>query len=195
MTTSAKLAIQAAVAEASRRGSSRYVGNERRRQAFGRLVHEHAARIHGLAHRLGPPGEAEDLVQETFVRAWRGIHRFRREAELTTWMYRILVNVSRDRYRRRARKAGALEARQPPVDPGAQASRRETLDRVLEAVDQLPPRQREALTLRARGGLAYAEIARVMGVRVGSVKSHLVAARRALVARFDGELGSLGGSA
>lgn len=188
MTTSAKLAIQAALAEASIRGTASDVHADERRQAFERLVTEHAGRIHGLARRLGPAGEAEDLVQETFVRAWRGIHRFRREAELGTWIYRILLNACRDRFRRRARQLASAPERTPPSDPAVAAQRRELVDRVFLAVGQLPPRQREALLLRTKAGLSYAEIASVMGVRTGSVKSHLVAARRTLVARFGSEL-------
>lgn len=193
MTTSARLAITAAAAEASLGGAAEHVRDEKRRQTFERLVGEHAGRVHALAQRLGPRGEAEDLVQETFVRAWRGLHRFRREAELGTWLYRILLNLCRDRFRRLARGTVSTLPRPDVVDPATHAARRDLLERVLLAVDVLPPRQREALWMRVRAGLRYAEIARVMGIRVGSVKSHLVAARRTLVTRFGDDVGGEGG--
>ncbi len=195
MTTSAKLAMTAAVAEASLRGSAGHVRDDRRREAFERLVRDHASRVHALARRLGPRGEAEDLVQETFVRAWRGLHRFRREAELGTWLYRILLNLCRDRFRRLAQREKVPPTPAGSVDPALRAARRDLLDRVLLAVDDLPPRQREALWLRVRAELSYADIASVMGVRKGSVKSHLVAARRALVERFGDAVGGEGGLA
>lgn len=180
--------LRAALAEAALRGQTSSVDEERRRRAFERLVDQHAARVHALARRLGPAGEADDLVQETFIRAWRGLARFRRDAEVSTWLYRILLNACRDRFRRRALKLPETPERSTPQDPARAVAQRELVDRVFLAVEELPPRQREAILLRTRAALSYAEIATVMGVRVGSVKSHLVAARRALVARFGAEL-------
>jgi len=166
------------------------VSERERRAAFARLVHEHASILHGVALRLvSRPADAEDAVQETFLRAWRGLDRFRHEAGPRTWLFRILLNACHDRRRR-----GLLQRRERscertlPADPARRTARRELVDRVFDAVDELPRRQRECLLLRVRAGLGYADIASLLEIGIGSVKSHLVQGRRALVRRFGEEL-------
>ena len=161
-----------------------------RRVAFARLVREHAAQLHGVAIRLvSRPADAEDAVQETFLHAWRSLGRFRGEAAPRTWLFRILLNACNDRRRRSLlRRRERPAERSLPVDPARRTARRELVDRVFDAVDELPRRQRECLLLRVRAGLGYAEIASLLEIGVGSVKSHLVQGRRALVHRFGTEL-------
>ena len=102
-----------------------------------------------------------------------------------TWLFRILLNACNDRRRRNLlRRRERPAERALPVDPARRTARRELVDRVFDAVDELPRRQRECLLLRVRAGLAYAEIASLLEIGVGSVKSHLVQGRRALVHRF-----------
>jgi RNA polymerase sigma-70 factor (ECF subfamily) len=166
-----------------------------RREAFAGIVREHAASISRLASRVvADPADAEDLVQETFLRAWRGIRRFRGDAKVRTWLARILLNAARDQARRRrpARLTGETPA--PGRDHGAHgAARRDLLARVLAAVHALPRRQRETLLLRARAGLSYEEIAEMLAIRPGVVKLHLVRARKKLRRKFGHEIEDAGG--
>lgn len=156
---------------------------------FARMARDHATSIYSLAIRLtGNRADAEDLVQETFLKAWRGIGDFEGRSRPRTWLVRILLNTARDR----ARRAPAARLADEPAaagigDTGDRVARRETLGRVLDAVSDLPPRQREVLLLRARGGLSYREIAEVLGIGEGAVKTHLVTARRKLLRRFGRE--------
>lgn len=162
------------------------------RDAFERLVAEHSDAVWRLALRLAPNRiDAEDLYQEAFLRAWRGIGRFRGEARFGTWITRILVNIAVDRIRRAPPPPAAPPAPRA-VDPADGLACRDLLGRVLSAVAELPRRQRESLLLRARGGLSVAEIARTMKIRPAAVKSHLVAARKKLVAKFGREAAEWG---
>ncbi len=178
------------VRSSSRLEDAADVSDRERRVAFARLVREYAATLHGVALRLVErPTDAEDAVQETFLRAWRALDQFRREAEPRTWLFRILLNACHDRRRRRLlRRRERPAERAEPTDPAGRTSRRELVDRVFDAVDVLPRRQRECLLLRVRAGLGYEEIALLLDIGVGSVKTHLVQGRRSLVRRFGKEL-------
>jgi len=158
--------------------------------AFSRVAREHAAGIYRLAFRMtGRAEDAEDLAQETFLRAWRGIRGFRGDARVRTWLIRILLNVAGERARRRRMARLTAEARDGRTgDPGEDLARRDLVRRVLAAVHSLPRRQREAMLLRARGGLSYRDIGEVMGIRPGVVKLHLVAARKRLARKFGNEI-------
>jgi RNA polymerase sigma-70 factor (ECF subfamily) len=159
------------------------------RQEFDRLVTEHYPAVWRLARRLAADrADAEDLVQETFLKAWKGIAKLRKQASCRGWLFRILVNVWRDRYRRHRPTVALLDPAGSPADPAARLARRDLLTRVLAAVRDLPRRQREALLLRVRGDLSYVEVAMAMGIRKGAVKAHLVQARRKLTARFGEEI-------
>jgi RNA polymerase sigma-70 factor (ECF subfamily) len=161
---------------------------------FGRVAREHAAGIYRLAFRLtGRTEAADDLTQETFLRAWKGIRSFRGESTVRTWLIRILLNTAGERARR---KRTVLLAREVDdgraVDPGVDLARRDLVRRLLVAVDALPRRQREALLLRVRGGLSHREISEVMKIRPGVVKLHLVAARKRLRRSFGDEIAEWG---
>lgn len=189
MTAPTDMALELALGRASREGCSADVRYREQRAAFQRLVREHLVVLHGLARRLGPePADAEDLVQETLLRAWRSLRRFRSESDPRTWLYRILVNASRDRWRRQAK---ALRRASPPRsarDPEGRAIERDAVARVLAAVDTLPRRQRECLLLRVRAGLTHREIAALLSIQEGVVKLHLVHARKKLRRRFGAEV-------
>jgi RNA polymerase sigma-70 factor (ECF subfamily) len=162
------------------------------REAFDELVRRHQARIFNLARALvGEDAEAEDLAQDTFVRAWRAIRRFRGESTFRTWLYRVAINVIRGHLAARARKRIVwgwwrhdtfgertipLEA-VDPADMEADAMRREFIDRALAA---LPVDQRVAVTLRDIEGLDYREIAVALGVPIGTVMSRISRARARL---------------
>ena len=157
------------------------------RSMFDRWAREHTPTLLRLAVKLTETrSDAEDLVQETFLRAWKGLGKFRGDAEPRTWLYRILVNASH-RIRKRARRPVLDPPRKRVADPAEAFGRRELLGRVLEAVDSLPRRQRETLLLRASAGLSYRQISLAMSIKQTAVKSHLVQARRKLLRRFGRE--------
>lgn len=160
--------------------------------AFETLVLRYQARIVNYATAMvHDAGTAEDVAQETFVRAWRGLGRFREESTFKTWLYRIATNVARthlDRCGRRARIADrSLDDETAPVQagdvpsraPDAETSlvRREAIDR---ALSELPDELRQALVLRDVEGLDYKEIAAVTGAPIGTVESRIFRARRRL---------------
>ena len=160
--------------------------------AFEALVLRYQARIVNYASAMVHDADAaEDVAQETFVRAWRGLGRFRGESTFKTWLYRIATNVARtdlDRRGRRARianrslddEAEPLQAGDVPSPaPDAETSlvRREAIDR---ALSELPDELRQALVLRDVEGLDYKEIAGVTGAPIGTVESRIFRARRRL---------------
>lgn len=157
------------------------------------LLEEHVPRVYRFALRLtGDPHQAEDLTQETFLRAWRGRKRLRDPDALRLWLFKIAVNLWRDRVRRARRAPQPADSpidgqASPSASPVQQALQREEVARALTALDSLPPRQREVLYLNAREALSIAQIADVLGVSHEAVKSSLSLARK----RMRRQLGDL----
>lgn len=160
--------------------------------AFETLVVRYQGRLVSFAAALiGDPGAAEDVAQEAFVRAWRGLARFRGESSFKTWLYRIATNVARTHLERRSRQARVVSrslddegqspaaGEVPSAAPDAEASlvTRETIDR---ALGELPEELRLALVLRDVEGLEYKEIADLTGAPMGTVESRIFRARRRL---------------
>jgi RNA polymerase sigma-70 factor (ECF subfamily) len=148
-------------------------GNNR---AMHELYTSHHRRIYGLALRLtGNIGDAEDVVQETFLRAWRNLKRFRGDSSFGTWLYRIAVNLCRDLGRKRRptepEKNGVSTA--TPGDPLA----RKQLEAALAG---LPHGYREIVVLHDVLELGHGEIAEVLEIAVGTSKSQLHKARAQL---------------
>jgi RNA polymerase sigma-70 factor (ECF subfamily) len=170
------------------------------REAFDGLVEIYASCIYSLALRItGDRDEAEDCVQEAFVRAFSGLRSFRGEAAFSTWLYRVTLNVANDAARRRARRplsaselADADSPDTPDLDRMAQPQetrRNDPEESVLEgqrrqvllsAIRSLPEHQRTVVALYDLHGLSYSEIARITRARVGTVKSRLNRGRLAL---------------
>lgn len=157
---------------------------------FAGFVAEHRDRAIGLAFRLvsGDRAAAEDVAQEAFVRAYRGLARFRGDAQLSTWFYRILVNEAH-RYRRFAWIRKRAWAEPPDVeDPSAEVRGDPALRaRVEAALGTLSAAQREAFVLVHLEGFTVSETAEITGRAVGTIKSHLHRALRGL----RGELADL----
>lgn len=163
------------------------------RTALARLIALYGPGLTAYARQaLRSPSEAEDVVQEVFVRVWRQAGRYDpARAAVSTWIWRIAVNLCIDRNRRAGvRQFLGLEAAPDPEDeaPGIEASldARQRLRLTEAAIATLPGRQREAILLRAAGGLSTAEIAQTMGVGAGAVEQLLVRARANLRRALEG---------
>ena len=166
--------------------------------AFESLVVMHADRVYGALRRFGlDAGEADEVVQEVFLRAWRGLPRFQERAQFATWLYRIAFNeAQRQLSRRRPPPAGAGPDGDDPVlsipdsprlEPSAQTLDREFERAVEQALAQLPAEWRAAVVLRDLEGLSTREAARVAGIGETAFKSRLHRGRmqlRALLAPY-----------
>jgi RNA polymerase sigma-70 factor (ECF subfamily) len=145
-------------------------------QAAAELVRRHArvlARF--LAGAGAPEADLDDLVQETFIRAFRAVGRFRGQCQFRTWLLTIGGNVLRDAGRRWARhKVVPLDdaLRSPLGDPHEEAVARETETRLGAGLARLPRMQREVFLLRAQQGLEYDEIAAALGTSTGAARVH-----------------------
>jgi RNA polymerase sigma-70 factor (ECF subfamily) len=162
------------------------------REAFDELVRRYQGQILNLIRAMtrGDP-DAEDLAQETFVRAWRSIRTFRSDSTFRTWLYGIALNVIRTHRRKRSRLRQVFRTESKPregetdspehasVDDGTEArlGLREAIDRALAT---LPEEMRVAIVLRDVQGLDYHEIARTLGVPIGTVESRIFRARQRL---------------
>ena len=147
-----------------------------------------APRVYGLLFRLvGRPDVAEDLMQETMLRAFRSLGTYRPEGKFRAWVFRIAVNLARDWIRRQPREPSVSldDGEDPPVavslrtmaPPDASMGRREGSKRVEAAIARLSAPDREVLLLRYYGDLAFKDIARTTGEPLGTV---LARAHRAL---------------
>ncbi len=128
--------------------------------------------------------DREDVFQEVMRRAFAGYTKFRGESSFGTWLYRIAINEIR-RYHRRNSPLLPLEETIPASDdPEGEVARKEEIERVREIMNTLPPRYKEILVLRYFQELSYEEIARILKIPVGTVRSRLSRAREELTRRF-----------
>ena len=151
--------------------------------AFRGLVDDQGAKLFGLAYRmLVDRALAEDVVQEAFLRLWRQADRWRPEARLSTWLYRVVYNLCVDELRARQRLSDEEPPdRADPTDGPLVAKQREqTAEQVNAAISALPLRQRVALTLVYHQELNNSDAAKVMDVTVEALESLLVRGRRKL---------------
>lgn len=148
-------------------------------EAFGVIVETYRDRLFGLAiGMLRNRAAAEDVVQEAFIKAYRNLKSFRGDASIYTWLYRIAVNTAHN-YMRRARRtkevdfedvAPVIEAAGPnPAEKAANAELGEAIDNAIQA---LPPRQREVFILHYFERMTHREIAETLGVTEGAVKAN-----------------------
>jgi RNA polymerase sigma-70 factor (ECF subfamily) len=163
--------------------------------AFAALVRPQLGSLLALGRRLtGDAHWAEDLTQETLVRAYRGLASFRGEGPLRGWLLRILIRLASEpeRWRRRER-AHPLDGADVPdhlgPSPEQPALARELHERLDEAMERLPARQRAALHLRAVEGLDYAAVAAALDCSAGAARMLVLAARRAVLTRLGSHLG------
>lgn len=159
-------------------------------RAFVELVQPFRERLFRKAcSMLGSPDDAEDAVQDSFLTAYRAIDRFRGEAGIYTWLYRIVVNRCTDVLRKRASdQVDFVDPAQFDVQDSADLQKNHELsDRtayLIGQIRQLEPQFRELLWMRYFDELSYDEIARVKNLKVGTVKSRLFKARELLKRRI-----------
>lgn len=150
------------------------------------------------ARLLGDGAEAEDVAQEAMLRLWRAAPGWRAgDAQVSTWLYRVVTNLCTDRMRARKRRPAAALEDAPEVPDGAQGAEAGMIeaDRMAAlqaALDALPERQRQAVVLRHIEGLGNPEIAAVMDIGVEAVESLTARGKRALAALLAGRREDLG---
>lgn len=168
-------------------------------EAFRALVREYHSLAYDLAYgMLDDPQDAEEVVQDAFVKIHQALDGFRGEASLKTWILRIVMRLSLNRRRDRARsawnrlglhragRAAAGEEPPEPATPGIQTPEAhyisgETRSQILALVDQLPQPLRQVLVLSSLEELSYEEIARILDLPLGTVSSRLHSARKKLL--------------
>jgi RNA polymerase sigma-70 factor, ECF subfamily len=173
------------------------------RAAFGRLVRLHQRRVYAaVLHLLGNHGDADDVTQEAFVRAYRGLATYDGRAEFFTWMYRIAINTALNHLRSAKRTAAVARAGAEAVDheggrpehlgaaertPAEWAQLGQELRLVLEEVARLSTPLRVTLVLATVEQLPYKQIAEILEVPEGTVAWRVNEARRLLKERLGGE--------
>lgn len=160
---------------------SRAAAGDRTAQAA--LVHRHMPVVWRVAYRmLKDRQEAEDVTQETFLRAWKVLPDWEARAKFSTWACTVAINLCRDRLRKRAPilMDELPEREDTGLRPDQALTQKQAGARISSLIDQLPERQREALTLCAFEGLGNIEAASAMGISVEALESLLARARRKL---------------
>ena len=220
--TKADTDVAASVNSAARRASNRLARQaeaeedraliERARQgdraAFRELVERHQRRAFAIAVALvRDENDAREIVQEAFLRVWRGLETFHGGSSFFTWLYRIVTNLAIDLMRKPARRDQELDesreikdeldvpllARIDGADPLDVVRRTEIADRIRGALEALPPYHRGVIVMREVEGMSYEEMAQAMGVSKGTIMSRLFHARqklqRALADCYEEQIG------
>jgi RNA polymerase sigma-70 factor (ECF subfamily) len=159
-------------------------------EAFAGLLSLHERFVYNLALRtLGNPDEAADIAQEAFVRAWMALGEFREQAQFRTWLYRIALNLCLNRVPRLRRELQNLtheelidipETTSVAANPVANLEENELRNFLHREIDHLPEQYRLLVSLRYQHELSYEEIATLVGLPVGTVKTGLFRARARL---------------
>ena len=169
--------------------------------AFEQLVERYQNKIIGFSARmLGDSMEAEDVAQETFIKAYRGLANFRGDSQFSTWLYRIATNLCIDRVRKikrspkpaysldepldREEERGGRDVADMTFEPSISVERQELRMRVRETMAEMPEKMRAVLVMCDMQGMDYESIAKVLDVPLGTVKSRLFHARADLARRL-----------
>jgi RNA polymerase sigma-70 factor (ECF subfamily) len=175
--------------------------------AFEQFVAEHTSDVYALLYRFtSDPEEARDLTQETFLRAFQSISRFRGDANLKTWIYRIAVNQARNRWRwwrrrkrdvtvsldatddRHTQPLAATLRNDDAVDPELETLAKEREGQLHQALLGLRRSYREAVILRDVEGFSYEEVAATLQISIGTVKSRISRGRMEMRRKLEGSL-------
>lgn len=163
--------------------------------AFAQLVELHQTKVYSLTYRLtNSMDDALELTQETFFNAWRGLPNFHGESRFSTWLYRLATNATIDFLRKEKRRRAlnsvsisedeeegrVMDIPDHRFTPQGEAERKELQEMVRRGLGQLSDDHRQVLVLRELNGLSYSEIAQILQVEEGTVKSRIARARMAL---------------
>ena len=170
------------------------------RRAFDLLVVKYYSRVNRLLFRfVHRAEEAEDLAQDTFIKAYRALPNFRSESSFYTWLYRIAINTAKNYFSSQKRQAPLLSdlTGDDSVEPAEMVSMlrdigtpehllmtKEIVQTVSDAIEALPEELKMAISLRELEGLSYEEIAEAMSCPVGTVRSRIFRAREAVAQRL-----------
>lgn len=170
---------------------------------FDILVERYSSRAYQIAYGvLGEREDAEEVAQDVFIRIYKALPKFRGDSEFTTWMYRIAMNLARNKYRyNKSRGANKKISMQETVDendnrtliqvpeprlaPDDEVDLDEFQKDVMREIDNLPPLYRDALVLRNVEEMSYEQIADVLGCKLGTIKSRIARAREELRRRLE----------
>ncbi len=164
------------------------------KRAFDLLVIKYQHKIVQLVNRyVKDPSEAQDVAQESFIKAYRALPGFRGESAFYTWLYRIAINTAKNFLIAKSRRAGDLEVdvhEAEQTENAPQLQRFDTPEQLLlndeilnivhTAIDELPEEMRVAIMLRELEGMSYEEIAEIMNCPIGTVRSRIFRAREAI---------------
>ena len=148
------------------------------REAFDVIVERHRRTVYQVCYRfVNNHEDASDLAQDAFVRAWRGLRTFRGQSALSTWLYRIAVNVSLNRVSAKTLPGESIDATDHIEDVRIEGAHRamireERAVAVRKAIASLPKKQRATLILRTYHDMSHQQIADVLGSSVGAVKAN-----------------------
>lgn len=164
--------------------------------AYDELMQHYEKKVYALCFRMaGNHDDAEDLAQESFLKVFRALPSFKGDAQFSTWLYRIVTNTCLDERRKRGRKPVLVSIDKPVAtgdgemtiplpdkapDPLCETLAGELQTEIQELLAQLPQEQRVVIVMRDLEGYSYEEIAAVLGVNMGTVKSRLNRARARL---------------
>lgn len=155
--------------------------------AFGELIELNQSFVYNLALKaVSSYHEAQDITQETFIRAWKGLHNFRGDSSFRTWLYRILMNLCYDRYPHLQREMNNVSIDENemdiPVDYALEqfSDQKEFNDFIHQQLNELPEIHQLVLNLRFQQELSYQEIAEVMDMPIGTVKTTIFRAKARL---------------
>ena len=183
---------------------SRYQAGDK--TAFDELVGRHSGHAYQVAYGvLGNREDAEEVASDTFIRIQRALPQFRGESEFTTWMYRIALNLARNKYRWNKVRGSQVnvsynaplpvndngdderhfDAPDASLPPDQAATLRELEHNLMAELQRLPEVYREALVMRNIQGMSYEEIAEVLDLKLGTVKSRIARAREELRSRLE----------
>jgi RNA polymerase sigma-70 factor (ECF subfamily) len=161
-----------------------------RSEAFGTLVERYDRAVYHLALRtLRNSEEAKDATQEAFFKAFRSLRTFRPGAKFSTWIFSIVYHACCDRLAQQKRYTDAElpDRADPGLGPAGETEQRDEAQRLREAVEALPEKYRTVITLYHLQGKRYEEIAQVLDLPMGTVKTHLFRAKELLRKRLSTE--------
>ncbi|MBQ3532358.1 MAG: RNA polymerase sigma factor [Oscillospiraceae bacterium] len=155
-------------------------------EAFSALVETYETSVYRLALRMcGNAHDAEEVTQEAFLAAWKGLPAFRGESKFSSWLYQLTSNAAIDFLRREKRHRGATPIEEEvdlaaPGTPQQAAEEAELREALQQALDALTPEHRQIFLLRQMQQMSYEEIGRLLGLESGTVKSRLSRAKKQL---------------